>query len=192
MRASQRRFAAISMFMNSSVYRQAPKLVKSEMLAKFIKGFRGAGKALGLDRGNRWSALVCVRCPCAGGCGGRKELGSWVGPRSGNNLKASADTRSYARSIKYVLKFLFRDLQAPLAIGAILWVCNGLRSSRPRFLPIAIVLATWFVYIVWTGGDVFECSRYFVPIMPLVIVAAISQLRQYIVKRRLELTHLAA
>ncbi len=91
------------------------------------------------------------------------------------HLKASADSRGIWRGLKYVARFILRDWQSGLLVGTIIYLGIGLSAPRTRryFLPLALVIASWFGYIVWAGGDVFPLSRFFIPLVPLLATCAV-------------------
>lgn len=96
-------------------------------------------------------------------------------------LKASADTRQWGRGIKYVAKFALQDGHLALLLAPLAFLLEGLRqrATRRAFAPVSALLGLWVCYIVWVGGDVFPLSRFWAPVIPLLVVCTIFFLRAH-------------
>jgi hypothetical protein len=90
-------------------------------------------------------------------------------------LKVTDGARSIWRAIYYWKAFAFRDGQFVYILGAAVYLLRRAidASTRRRALEAALVIVAWSAYIFGSGGDVFILSRFFTPILPLLIVSTV-------------------
>jgi 4-amino-4-deoxy-L-arabinose transferase-like glycosyltransferase len=90
------------------------------------------------------------------------------------HLKATGGAAQFHRGIAYLLDFCGGPFfQLPLLAGSLMLTVRDLTSRQARHTAIApaACLAGWVGYVVVIGGDAFPCSRFFVPVVPLLTTA---------------------
>ena len=50
----------------------------------------------------------------------------------------------------------------------------AIRSTRSRFIPLAVMLLLWIGYLVGIGGDIFGAYRHYIPVMVILTFALIE------------------
>lgn len=101
-------------------------------------------------------------------------------------LKATGGAQTLRRGIEYFFKFAFVDRQLPLLLGSVGYVAWGLSANQSRgiFVPVTLLIGAWFSYILWVGGDAFQSSRFFIPIIPVLGVITALLIHQLFLARR--------
>lgn len=95
-------------------------------------------------------------------------------------LKATGAAPDIRRIAKYWIRFVVSDAQGIYLLCAGVYLLRGLArpAARMRYAAVAAILVGWFAFISWTGGDVFRHSRFFIPVIPLLIVATVAQIHR--------------
>jgi hypothetical protein len=102
--------------------------------------------------------------------------GSWL-PNT-FYLKALGGDRKLGRSITYLRKFAFDDWQICYLVGTLFYLVQGSVRARGRscHLGMGAVLCAWFLYVFMVHGDVLRHSRFYAPIIPVMIVCTVVAL----------------
>lgn len=104
------------------------------------------------------------------------------------HLKATGGAAQVHRGFRYLADFWNGPFfQAPLLAGSALLAARGLSGKNTRIaaVPHASCVTAWTAYVIAVGGDAFPCSRFFVPIVPLMATAtAIFLTRELMPLRR--------
>ncbi len=75
--------------------------------------------------------------------------------------------------LTYLREFMVGRLwNAPLVVGTLLGFTIAGRQRQAG--PLALVLLAWFAYVTWIGGDAFFGSRFYVPIVPLLVLVTVA------------------
>lgn len=90
-------------------------------------------------------------------------------------LKATGSHR-LSRAVTYLQKFAFDDWQIVTLLGGAGFLARGLadRATRRQTLGMAAVVVTWFVYVALIGGDVLRHSRFYTPVIPILVIATVA------------------
>jgi hypothetical protein len=87
--------------------------------------------------------------------------------------KVSGGATNVWAGLTYLREFMVGRLwNAPLVVGALLGLTIAGRQRQAG--PLALVLLAWFAYVTWIGGDAFFGSRFYVPIVPLLVLVTVA------------------
>ena len=92
-------------------------------------------------------------------------------------LKVSGGATNVWSGLDYLREFTVGQLwNAPLVVGTLLGLV--LARKERQSAPLTLLVLAWFGYVVWIGGDAFFGSRFFVPIVPLLVLVSVAGVGQ--------------
>ncbi|MBC7265287.1 MAG: hypothetical protein H5T64_13170 [Chloroflexi bacterium] len=83
--------------------------------------------------------------------------------------KVGASGSQMLRGLNYTLRFLCTYGLYPLLLGALLVLSQ---RSRPWVAYFSLLLLGYMAYVVAVGGDAWAASRFFAPVLPLLVLLA--------------------
>lgn len=89
-------------------------------------------------------------------------------------LKIADGACNFGRGFEYLLTFIFQSLNPIVLLGLMLFAVATICFSRQpqAVLASTVPVACFIAYVVWIGGDVFQGSRFFAPVVPILVVFA--------------------